>query len=89
MHARPTAFYAVALLGIVSAIIGFVLWLDDATLALVASLAFAGLLVWWARNLTREWRESDAVERIILALGVLLLLGASAANVVRYFLLSA
>ncbi|MBK7115133.1 MAG: hypothetical protein IPM70_10235 [Proteobacteria bacterium] len=80
----PQPVYFLAAIVAAGLLAAFVLWLDERTLALVACGAFAILLAWWVRGIWREWRDAEPVERIIGVLGCLLLLGASAANLVRY-----
>jgi hypothetical protein len=83
----PQGYYLFAFVGVAALIIAFVLWLDERTLALVAGGCFLGMLVLWAVRVRREWRDSETSERVIAVLGVLMLLGAAAANLVRYLLL--
>jgi hypothetical protein len=83
----PAVVYLLAAVLVAGLIAAFVLWLDERTLALVACVAFAALLAWWGWGVWRDWREAEPVERIIGVLGCLLLLGASAANLVRFLLL--
>mgnify|MGYP001354255435 CR=1 FL=1 len=82
------AGYFLAAVMVAGLIAAFVVWLDERALALVACGAFAALLAWWGWGVWREWREAEPVERIIGVLGCVLLLGASAANLVRFLLLA-
>jgi hypothetical protein len=84
----PAGFYLFASVVVAALIIAFVLWLEERTLALVAGVCFLGLLVPWARKVRREWAEAETTERVIAVLGFLMLVGATAANVARYFLLT-
>lgn len=84
LNRQPPAFFLLAAIAAAGLIIAFVLWLDERTLALVACVAFAGLLGLWIRTVSREWRDAELTERIISVGGCLILLGSLAASLVRF-----
>jgi hypothetical protein len=88
LESLPAWAYLLAAIAVAGLIGGVALWLDERSLAMVACLAFAGLMGRWILTSTREWREAEPLERIISVLGALLLLGATAANFVRFLLLA-
>ena len=88
LNDQPAGFYLFASVVVAALIIAFVLWLEERTLAFVAGVCFLGLLVPWARKVRRDWAEAEATERAITVLGFLMLVGATAANFVRFFLLT-
>lgn len=85
---RPAGFYLFVSVAVAALIIAFVLWLEERTLALVASLCFLGILVAWTRVVWREWTDADTAERVIGVIFFFVLVGATASNVVRYLLLT-
>jgi hypothetical protein len=86
LNNQPAPFYLLAAFLVAALLIAVVMWLDERTLALAACAASVGLFGWLALSTWRQWREAEMVERICLLAGCLLLLGASAANLVRFML---
>ena len=84
---QPPVFYLLAAIVVAVLIGAFVITLEESSLALAASIAFAGLLVLWTRKIRSEWSDGEPMEKVINVVGALLLVGAAGANVVRYLLL--
>lgn len=88
LNGRPAGFFLFASVAVAALIIAFVLWLDERTLALVAAGCFLGILVTWTLKVRRDWAEAETTERVIAVLGFLMLVAATASNLVRYLLLT-
>jgi membrane protein YdbS with pleckstrin-like domain len=86
LNSVPAPLYLLAAVLLAVLIAAFSAWLEESTRALLASVAFATLLISLTVQVVRDWRDAETAERILNVVFGLLLLGASAANLVRYLL---